>query len=321
MTTDTAPEASTRTPLPRFSGHESFALRYAWLPKAAKALAANPEIFGQEELAMEVLGIGKNMVRSLRFWVEVTGVAESEDRSRRLKVTDFGHAILDRDGFDPFLEDVRTLWLLHWALAGQKDRPLFAWEYLLSRWPRPEFSRSEALAGFKAESRKLGGDHSETTLGQHLDVFLHTYLPGRGGAGGVEDSLDGPLVDLNLLVPLGERRGEGGRFEPVYAFRREPKPEISDALFDYCLMDYLKRTPGTDGTMSLRQITVGVGSPGQVFKLTEDDVRSRLEDGGSRDYERPYSYQPSAVQGMLTVRDDAPTLSLDAVYGRMPAHA
>lgn len=321
MNVDFAPETATTTPMPRFSGHESFALRYAWLPKAAKALAADPEIFAHEERAMEVLGIGKNMVRSLRFWVEVTGVAESIPRSRRLELTPFGRAILDRDGFDPFLEDIRTLWLLHWSLAGQKERPLFAWEYMLSRWPRPEFSRSEALAAFHSESRKLGGDHSDVTLGQHLDVFLHTYLPGRGGSTAVEDSLDGPLVDLNLLVPLGERKGEGGRFEPVYAFRREPKPEIGDALFDYCLMDFLKRTPNADGTLSLRAITVGVGSPGQVFKLTEDDVRTRLEDNGSRDYERPYTYQPSAVQGVLTVRENAPELPLDIVYGRMPAHA
>ncbi|WP_313633083.1 DUF4007 family protein [Brevundimonas naejangsanensis] len=300
---------------PRFSGHESFALRYAWLPKAYRAILKDPAIFSREEEAMEVLGIGKNMVRSLRFWVEATGMAESRDRSRSLELTEFGRGIFDAEGFDPYLEDVRTLWLLHWTLASRRERPLFAWNYLFSRWPRPEFSRSEALAAFHSESRKLGADHSETTLGQHLDVFLHTYVPSRSG-GSIEDSLDGPLVDLNLLVPMGERKGEGGRFETVFGFRREPKPDITDALFDYCLMEFWAGLSRNDDTLSLREVTVGEGSPGQVFKLTEDDIRARLEENGQRRHERPYSYQPSAVQGLLTLRKSVAPVTLDAVYGR-----
>ena len=51
----------------RFSGHESFACRYAWLPKAYRALRNDPLIFSDEPRAMVELGLGKNMVRSLRF--------------------------------------------------------------------------------------------------------------------------------------------------------------------------------------------------------------------------------------------------------------
>lgn len=319
MIPEAVQDAETQALPPRFSGHESFALRYAWLPKAYRGLLADPGLFSDEEAAMEVLGIGKNMVRSLKFWVEVTGVATPLPRSRNQALTDFGRAIFGAEGFDPYIEDVRTLWLLHWMLASKTERPLFAWDYLLSRWPRPEFSRSEALAGFRAESRKLGGDHSDATLGQHLDVFLHTYLPSRAG-GSIEDSLDGPLVDLGLLIPVGERRGEGGRFEAVFGFRREAKPEITGALFDYCLMDFWKRLDRNDDTLSLREVTVGVGSPGQVFKLTEDDVRARLEDAGDRTHERPYVYQPSAVQGMLTLRETVSPPTLADVYGRDAAH-
>lgn len=307
------PEAATLPP--RFSGHESFALRYAWLPKAYRAILTDPGIFSREEEAMEMLGIGKNMVRSLRFWVEAAAVAETRDRSRSLELTEFGRRIFDAEGFDPYIEDVRTLWLLHWMLAAKRERPLFAWSFLFSRWPKAEFSRSEALAAFHTESRKIGADHSEATLGQHLDVFLHTYVPSRSG-GSTEDSLDGPLVDLNLLTPLGERRGEAGRFETVFGFRREPKPDITDALFDYCLMAFWSGLNRNDGTLSLREATLGEGSPGQVFKLTEDDVRARVEGNGPGRHERPYSFQPSAVQGLLTLRKGAAPLTLAAVYSR-----
>lgn len=306
-------------PAPRFSGHESFAFRYAWLPKAYAALTRNPGLFTDEEEAMRILGIGKNMVRSLRFWIEATGVADSFKRGREFVPTAFGHEIFAEDGHDPYLEDPRTLWLLHWKLASRRERPLFAWDHLIGHWPLPEFTRSEALAAFQRESRKLGGEHSDATLGQHLDVFLHTYLSSRSG-GPVEDSLDGPLVGLNFLVPAGERRGDTGHREPVYAFRREAKPEIPQALFDYCVMDFWRTFSDGESTVSLRQMTVAPASPGQVFKLPEDDVRARFEESGTRGYEAPYTYQPSAVQGMLTERKTAAPVTLAAVYGREPAH-
>ncbi len=51
----------------RFSGHESFVCRYAWLPKAFRAIVQDPAAFRDEEQAMVSLGVGKNMVRSIRF--------------------------------------------------------------------------------------------------------------------------------------------------------------------------------------------------------------------------------------------------------------
>ncbi len=302
----------------RFSGHESFACRYAWLPKAYRALKREPDLFSREEDAMLELGLGKNMVKSLRFWIEVMGLV-GPSTGRNLVLTDFAHQIFGPGGHDPYLEDVRTLWLIHWTLTARHSAPVFAWNFLVNHWPLPEFSRSEALAAFHVESRRQEGGHSDVTLAQHLDVFLHTYLPGRNSAVGVEDSLDGPLVDLALLLPSGERRNEAGRIETVYAFRREPKPEITPALFDYCLMDFWSRFSPGEQTLSLRAATLAPCSPGQVFKLTEDDVRARLEETGKREYPLPYSYKPSAVQGLLIRQADAAEILLQTVYGRNPS--
>jgi hypothetical protein len=304
----------------RFSGHETFACRYAWLPKAYRALRLNPSQFADEDGAMVELGLGKNMVRSLRFWVEAKGLA-APDKARALRLTEFAHAVFGEQGFDPYLEDVRTLWLLHWNLASRAQTSLFAWRYLLNHWPYPEFSRSEALAAFARESRRLGYTHSAVTLGQHLDVFVHTYYPSRSGAGGIEDSLDGPLVELRLLQAAGERKSDSGRWEIVYLFRREPKPEITPALFEYCLADYWDRFRPNEETLTLREMTLGICSPGQVFKLPEDDIRARLEAYAATDLGKPLLYQPSAVQGLLSRRRKVPQPSLAAVYDRETAHA
>ena len=59
----------------RISGHETFSCRYTWLPKAVRGLRENPRLFSDEARAMVDLGVGKNMVRSIRFWSQVAGVA------------------------------------------------------------------------------------------------------------------------------------------------------------------------------------------------------------------------------------------------------
>jgi hypothetical protein len=311
-------EAKSPTNL-RFSGHETFACRYAWLPKAYRSLKTNPGRFSDEDGAMVELGLGKNMVRSTRFWVEHTGLAVP-DGQRNLLLTEFAHAIFETDGLDPYLEDIRTLWLIHWNLAARDVNALFAWRYLLNHWPYPEFTRSEAFAAFTRESMRLGYSHSAITLTQHLEAFLHTYYPPRSRNNAIEDSLDGPLVELGLLQAVGEKKSHTGRWETVYAFAREPKPEITEELFEFCLMDFWTRFRANEETLTLREVAFGLCSPGQVFKLPEDDVRARLEAYAQPRAGAPFTYQPSAVHALLFRRRRAAAPTLKAIYRRDHTH-
>src|SRR5438067_787440 len=108
----------------RFSGHETFPCRYTWLPKAVQSLAQDPALFRNEDQAMVRLGVGKNMVRAIRFWADAAGVSASLPDGA-LAVSRFGADLLGERGCDPFLEDVRTLWLIHWKIATS-PQPLFA---------------------------------------------------------------------------------------------------------------------------------------------------------------------------------------------------
>jgi hypothetical protein len=277
------------------------------LPKAYRALTRDPRAFADEDAAMVELGLGKNMVRALRFWVEAMGVAVSDRKARALHVTPFGHAVFGEDGWDRYLEDPRTLWLLHWNLSSRDEGGLFAWRFMIGHWPYPEFTRTEVLQEFRRVTSARGVEHSDVTLAQHLDVFLHTYMGSRVSAA-VEDSLDGPLVDLELLSSLGQRRGAGGRWEPVYSFRREAKPEIGQVLFDYCLADFWRRFAPADDALTLRAASLSPTSPGQVFKLPEADMRNRAE-ASAGEVSRGFIYQPSAIQGLLFRNGPGPSLA------------
>ena len=229
---------------------------------------------------MVKLGVGKNMVRSIRFWSQVMGMAEAETKRSSLSVTDFGRILLAEKGVDPFLEDIRTLWLLHWNLATNIENPLLAWDFLLNRWHEPEVVRSAALKALQKEAEKQENQLSMVTLQQHFNTFLHTYYPTRGRKGEVqEDNLDCPLVELELILKIGERELDrcSGTHEAIYVFNREEKPDISPELFVYCLSDFWEKRHGVESTLTLREIAHGHGSPGQIFKLPEEDVRTRVE--------------------------------------------
>ena len=210
---------------------------------------------------MVVLGLGKNMVRSARFWALAADVIASA--RTEYAVTEFGNALLDERGLDPFLEDIRTLWLIHWNLSTDVQNPLLAWDYLLNRCQEPELVRSAVLKALQKEAEKQQSDFSLVTLEQHFDAFLHTYVPTRGRKGEVqEDNLDCPLVELELIVRVGEREMDrsAGKREPIYSFRREEKPDITPELFVYCLNDFWQKCHAAEGTLPLREVCMATAA-------------------------------------------------------------
>ena len=138
----------------KFSGHETFACRYAWLTKAVTAVNTENDILTarREDDAMAELGVGKNMVRSTRFWAEAVGVLEPcevghavSEFGRKLFIESTGTRGKKRPALDPYLEDVQTLWLIHWRLSTNQNSLIFAWDFLLNRFQEPYLHTKSVL--------------------------------------------------------------------------------------------------------------------------------------------------------------------------------
>jgi hypothetical protein len=177
-----------------FSGHETFVFRYPWLKKAADAVRKDPRVFTQDD-AIVTLGVGKNMVRSIRHWGLATGVLSEEPKSRGaiLRVTEFGSFLFgdgDDLGSDPYLEDPNSLWLLHWNLISNNTRST-TWQWAFNRFPANEFTRDGLVQCVIDECRRLNVQiPSDGTLRRDVEVFIRTYLSARTGrSSAVEDSL------------------------------------------------------------------------------------------------------------------------------------
>ena len=301
--------------VPRFSSADSFVCRYSWLPKLVQGLIVDPDLFTDHSNAMVRLGVGSNMVNSIRFWGIETGFIQLVEKSRSsYEPSELGLQILGDGGFDPFIEDISTLLLIHWNISTQKN-PLFAWDFMLNKWHRADFSLSEILP----ELTKTGSS-TPASRKRHMELFLRTYVPTRGHKVEVkEDNLDSPLVELDFVRKVGERQAqtEDGerRSEALYSFRFEDKPEITPALFVYCIYRYWLEFRNQEKTLTFRDIATERFSIGQVFKLPEHVLRDRLE-GLESDSEGLLAYEESASSPMVVVNETNPELKalLKRVY-------
>ena len=94
-----------------FSGHDSFQCRQLWLKKGYDYVKERRN-FNDDDAVVQ-LGVGKNMVSSIRFWLKAFNVIDNKDIP-----TIFGKQLFDdEEGYDPFLEDEASLWLLHYQLV------------------------------------------------------------------------------------------------------------------------------------------------------------------------------------------------------------
>ena len=256
---------------PKFGGHEKFVFRYSWLKKGVDASAEDPLIFSHDE-ALVKLGVGKNMVRSIRYWCLATGMLEVSDtvgRAVSLKPTSMAKNLLIDGGWDPYLENVGSLWLLHWMLVSNLTFGL-VWHLAFSAYIESEFNKKQ-LANFISKQFSLHGIRTTSrTIDREVDCCMRTYIPTKTSRDLIiADTFDCPLSELELI-----------RFFPdsaSYNFNIGPKASLHPAIFGYALLSYLPKLINNRRTIVVDECIYTNGSPGQAFKLDENSVIVYLE--------------------------------------------
>lgn len=256
---------------PVFGRHEKFAFRHGWLRKGVDATENNPTIFSSDEALVE-LGVGKNMVRSIRHWCQTVGLLEEIDgpgRAQSLGPSELARNLFAEDGWDPFLEEVASLWLVHWQLASNQERSL-VWSLVFSTFLEDEFTKKQLVNFLSRQFQRLGVRITESMIKRETDCFLSTYVTSWTRSGALtEESLDCPLTDLNLIRFLPE--------DGVYRFNVGPKPSLPTEVFSYGLSAFLGRIARNRRTVAVEECVYHPGSPGQIFKLDENSVIEYLE--------------------------------------------
>ena len=279
-----------------FAGHQTFHPRFGWLKKGIDAVSSDSEIFSRPD-APVVLGVGKNMVESIRFWGQAFKVIVPEGKSPstraiRYAPTKFGTALLGKNGFDQYLEDSTSLWMLHWMLCSPVSSAP-AWWLFSNEFNPVEFS-DEMLFDFLKEKidTSMWKSPSSSSLMKDVDALLRMYT--RRNARGrqtIDDLLDSPFRDLGLILESATRPGH-------YRVNGNAKPTLTGTAVILASLDYMAMFDPDAKTISFTRLAYEINSPGKVFKIPLE-VLSDLISVGARNIEGLKVASPGGVQQLV----------------------
>lgn len=259
---------------PQFSGHETFPLRYGWLKKAFDAVndCDDPEesakIF-QDDGAIARFGVGKNMVAAIRHWANVCGIIEAGEKSGQVLTAPLGQMLFDNSGFDPYMENPSTTWLIHWHLASYERKT--TWFWVFNHFSSPTFDRDHLVKGLERLAfERSWSNVAKATIKRDVECFIRTYAARPITLKqSHEDALESPLTELSLIKAVGLRDG--------FRLIRGSKSSLGDGVFAYSVFDFWRRFSKSN-TLSFEALAHQPGSPGKVFQLHEDDLALRLSE-------------------------------------------
>lgn len=200
----------------KFRAHDTFYIRKGWLSKGMKNVDKKHNVFvDKEENPMDVLGIGANMVKALRYWLQAVGLTEEATSGiRKQTFTDFGKIVY---AHDKYMEEIGTLYLLHYKMATNKEN-VTAWYFFFNEFTDREFTKEDfvqKLQGFIKINEK-DYDVALRSLEDDFACIINTYLPNnRPEDEDPENIIDCPFRELSLVNILNKKNKTYKRTIPL----------------------------------------------------------------------------------------------------------
>lgn len=192
----------------KFRASETFFIRKGWLSKGMRYVSQKPDVFvDKKENPMDVLGIGANMVKSLRYWLQAVGLTSESSKGKRIqKLTDFGKLVHEHD---PYTEELGTLYLLQYKLVTGEDMAP-AWYYFFNEFTLSEFNREDFLEQIQNYLKMKDTKVALRSLSDDFACIISTYIPkykSNSTKDSPENNITCPLGELGLIDILGKEGG------------------------------------------------------------------------------------------------------------------
>ena len=234
----------------KYCGHESFSIRKNWLQKGIRNIE---DLRGgkQELSSMDKTGLGRNMVKSLRYWLRVTGLASA---GKDGVLSQLGELVRLHD---PCIQETGTLWLLQWKLATNREQAT-SWYYLFNELNMTGFTEDDFVRGLqKWDEMESDKPAAVSSFVKDFDCIRHTYIPHPDND--PESNMACPLSELGLL-----RYGSGGEIQKSVPLEKGFPPLVLLAVI-------AGRYTDEDGKMKkeirLSSLLNDKGGPGKAFNM------------------------------------------------------
>jgi hypothetical protein len=284
-----------------FSGHDSFQCRQFWLKKGYD-FVGNGKSFNDDN-AVVSLGVGKNMVASIRHWLKAFNITDSKDL-----ITDFGNSLLDDNGFDPFLEDDGSLWLLHYHLVKSNFASTYSLIFNEFRREKIEFNRESFVAYVKRKSEVIKGiNYNPKTIADDFDVFRKLYLSSSSDKVS-EDGYSGLLSELALVTKIENRIDN--KKEEFFAIENSTKHKLPVEIFLYSILE----NSNYGLSVSLNSLEQDFDSPGAIFAMNRSGLIEKIKEAQTK-YDYVIYNDNAGIKELQFKRKPEPLIILEDYYG------
>lgn len=287
----------------QFAAHDTFHIRDGWLHKGLSAVRSKPEIFNQQH-ATDHLGIGKNMVESLHYWMNALGIAYDEKRMSKKQaeesasvtvLSDLGKILYE---YDKFIEEDVSLWTLHYQLATNKKKAT-AWYWLFNKLPAQRFDVNNCLnylIRWVEQDEEVKKKPNLSSLQKDISCVLRTYTKAHGKRRSdfsPEDSFECPFASLQLVDYLENsdsyKMNTGKRMLPVHAFA-------------YAVLRYMKQNSANSlSEVGFQDLLSAENSPGRIFLLSSESLLQNI-DALVEEFPKYFSFSKTAGLNTLRLR-------------------
>lgn len=218
-----------------FSGHETFSCKQFWLYKGFN-FVNNGKSFKSPDSVID-LGVGKNMVASIRFWMKAFNLTDVDDKLTELSEKIFGNPELNLKGYDPYLEDIGTEWLLHYQLVKSKRSSIYNLVFTEFRMERPEFTKTHLHNFLKRKCEEISPKfYNESTIKKDISVFIRTYLSIKDPKNKIDEDYSTIFQDLNLISYIKTKNFDD-EIVDYFKIENQNRKEISHHIFLFSILD------------------------------------------------------------------------------------
>ena len=245
-----------------FSGHESFPCKTLWLKKGYDFVRAEKDFNAPE--AVVDLGVGKNMVAAIRYWYKAFGL------NKDVKTGWIADYIFDKNtGKDPYMEDLGTLWLLHFLLVYTGEASLYKLFFVDFQKERRLFDREQVVSFVKRKMAKAEKQNmfNENTVKKDVGVLLLNYCLPRNPQSNEDFST--LLMDLDLLRQTDKTESLEDK-RSRYFFNIEGKRQVTPAIFLFALLTVKEENDNSIPYDTLHEL-------GLIFCMTDLEVIDMLK--------------------------------------------
>lgn len=250
----------------RFKGHESFILREGWINKGLREVAENQFLF-QENYGADVLGVGPNMAKSLRYWMRCAKLLKEKGKDG-VYLSELGEKLQEKDSY---LEDVFSLWLLHCNIVKNQEQAT-AWNIFFNDYDEMEFTREGLEREMLKKVKELEdiGDFSEKSVENDCEALLRMYVKKSDRESDPEEKNISPFGKFELLKQKGK-----------YYWKNQPALHMLPAeIVWYLLGDCVSE----ENSVSIDDLLVIPESPGNILNLKRTGLVEKLEELEAKGY-------------------------------------